>query len=354
MKNQKINNFNFTIQKKFFVFDLVSEIENLFIKSRNIEIDRPIFICGMPRSGTTFLLNLINNSNQVSSCTYGQLPFFKTPLTWNFFKKFYYFGNQRFARLHDDGLQIDIDSPDAFEELIWAEALEKYNEFGFCRFLDETYSNHKLKKKLYFFIKKIIFINKKERYLSKGNYNVFRLNYIVNLFKDCKIILCYRNPSNTACSSERVHNRFLELSKKIVGFNENLHFLSHFEFGKNRKAIKIENNSFKISTNLFEKNKNYEGYLHQWISLYQMIHQKYLSNQIFSKNLVLLNYDKFILDLEKNTKKLFSFCELDFNKSVVKNNNLSKKQDYNAKDSEYNFIAERLYNKLKCNEFNFL
>ena len=28
-------------------------------------------------------------------------------------------------------------------------------------------------------------------------------------------------------------------SKKIVGFNENLHFLSHFEFGKNRKAIKI-------------------------------------------------------------------------------------------------------------------
>ena len=85
-----------------------------------------------------------------------------------------------------------------------------------------------------------------------------------------------------------------------------------------------------------------------------MINQKYLSNQIFSKNLVLLNYDKFILDLEKNTKKLFSFCELDFNKSVVKNNNLSKKQDYNAKDSEYNFIAERLYNKLKCNEFNFL
>ena len=351
---QKINNFNFFIQKKLFVFDLISELENLFINSSDIKIDKPIFICGMPRSGTTFILNILNNTKQVSSCTYGQLPYIKTPLLWNFFKKFYYYGNKKNVRLHDDGLEIDINSPDAFEELIWAELLKSYKNFGFCKFLDENFFDIKLKKTITSFIKKIIYINKKNRYISKGNYFVFRLNYIRKMFKDCKIILCYRNPLNTASSLERVHKRFVELSSKIRGFDENLEYLSHFEFGNRRKAFKIDESSYEISKNYFFNDQNYEGYLHQWLTLYQMIMNKYLDNQKFSENLILLNYDKFILNQSTNINKLINFCELDLRNNIRYENINNFKRNYIYKESQNNFDAIELYKKLTRYDYNLI
>ena len=351
---QKINNFNFYLQKKLPIFDIISEAENIFINSLKIKVDRPIFICGMPRSGTTYILNLLNNSNQVSSCTYGQLPFYKTPLIWNFFKKYYYFGNKSFPRLHGDGIEININSPDAFEELIWAQQLNNYYDAGFCQFLEENFSNLKLEKKITSFIKKITYLNKKNRYLSKGNYYVFRLNFINKIFKDCKIILCYRNPLDTASSLERVHNRFLELSSKIEGFDENLQYLSHFEFGKLRKAFKIDENSYQISKNFFKNDKNYEGYLYQWISLYQMIIKNYLENQKFSKNLILLNYDKFILDQKSSINKLSDFCELEY--KIVKNHEFRNnyKKDYKPQECIYNSDAILLYKNLSDHNLNLI
>ena len=64
----KINNFleylPFLINKKLsFFLNQIGELENLFFDYKNLNI-KLIFICGLARSGTTAVLNLLNNHSE--------------------------------------------------------------------------------------------------------------------------------------------------------------------------------------------------------------------------------------------------------------------------------------------------
>jgi len=71
--------YKFVFSKKFINKSLF-EIEKIFFL-KNIKIqDQPhIFISGLPRSGTTSLLNFIYSSNQYVSLTYRSMPFVFSP-----------------------------------------------------------------------------------------------------------------------------------------------------------------------------------------------------------------------------------------------------------------------------------
>ena len=73
------NNF---LKKSFF------EIEKLIFyqKIQNIENQKHVFISGLPRSGTTVILQFIYNSKEYASLTYNDMPFIMAP---SLFSKFY-------------------------------------------------------------------------------------------------------------------------------------------------------------------------------------------------------------------------------------------------------------------------
>ena len=56
-----------------------------------IPIDRPIFVTGLARSGTTILLTVLSRSAGVATHRYRDFPFLDIPLLWNWFQ-------DRFAR----------------------------------------------------------------------------------------------------------------------------------------------------------------------------------------------------------------------------------------------------------------
>ena len=154
-------------QKKFNkLFLFLSNFENTFFKVDKIQIDNPVFICGMARSGTTFLTHLLSSSNYFSTFKYKYLPFYKIPIFWSYFHNLFYYGQKKRQRLHGDSLKIDINSPDSFEELIWKNYLEDYELKGYWQKI-ESDQFVELSKNLDTFIKKTIYINKVSRYLSK-------------------------------------------------------------------------------------------------------------------------------------------------------------------------------------------
>ena len=102
---------------KFFTF--LENFETNFFNVESIQIKDPVFICGMARSGTTFLTHLLDASNYFSTFKYKYLPFYKTPIFWNYFNKLFYLNKKKEFRVHGDALNINIDSPDSFEEFIW-------------------------------------------------------------------------------------------------------------------------------------------------------------------------------------------------------------------------------------------
>ena len=102
---------NKTIKKSLF------EIENiLFHKSILINENHHVFVTGLPRSGTTALLELIYSSNEFGSLTYRDMPFVISP---NLFSKFYKKRKLDKKELHSDGLFYDLDTPEAFEEVFF-------------------------------------------------------------------------------------------------------------------------------------------------------------------------------------------------------------------------------------------
>ena len=345
--NSKINNFleffPYLVNKKLdFFLSQLGNLEDLIFKEDKSKIEKPIFICGLARSGTTALLNNLYGHKDIGSFEYKDLPFVKTLHFWNQINKFFYKGLKSDERLHGDGIFINQNSPEAIEELIWRNFIKDYEISGFFNFLNEDYENKKLEEYLFKQIKKILKIRgNKTRYLSKGNYNIFRIRYIKKIFPNAKIIICFRDPIETSISSIKVHKKFLDLSKKNKYFDTRLNFMCHFEFGEKRKSVAetYQNSSFKH----FNQEQYY--YLKQWYKIYEMVLNDYkdLDNIIFINNKTILEKPDFIYNLLNKLeldKKLFSVKKL----SLKKNNHDIKNEKNKSLNELYdhlNFLEQK-------------
>jgi len=120
-----MNNYTF-LQKKLHKISLQNnlikkslfEIEKiLFLNQNNINNNNHIFITGLPRSGTTILLNFFYQSNEYASLTYKDMPFVLSPNILSKLVK-----NNKVdpkERIHKDGIKYDQDSPDTFDEVFF-------------------------------------------------------------------------------------------------------------------------------------------------------------------------------------------------------------------------------------------
>ena len=99
----------------------LGDLESDMLRDRlgPIAIDRPVFIAGVARSGTTLLLNLLSQLPQVATHRYSDFPFLFTPVAWNRLQVAW---ERRAARgaPAPDRIQITRHSPGAFEEPLWA------------------------------------------------------------------------------------------------------------------------------------------------------------------------------------------------------------------------------------------
>ena len=298
-------------QKRFNkLFLFLSNFENNFFQIDRLKIKKPVFICGMARSGTTFLTHLLDSSNYFSTFKYKYLPFYKTPIFWNYVNNLFYLSKKKRQRLHGDNLQVNINSPDSFEELIWKNFLEDYSLKGYWQKV-EHHETSDLPKNLDLFIKKIIYINKRNRYLSKNNNNIFRVKYLLKKYPDSKIIIVIRNPVDLAFSSAKVHFKFLKYHETIKNFSEELSELGHYEFGFQRKMFNLRGNKQLNPQNI--RFKTIRSYLERYQDLLSFIIENY-SNEIGDKQIVILNYDN--LKKINDLSKLFQFLNIDSNKDM--------------------------------------
>ena len=73
----------FFLKKKFQnIFDTIVKLEDLFFKDKDINLKTPIFITGMPRSGTTLVTHILHDTKNMD------LFFIKIIL----FPNYHYFG----------------------------------------------------------------------------------------------------------------------------------------------------------------------------------------------------------------------------------------------------------------------
>ena len=218
-----------------------------------VTVERPVFVAGVPRAGTTLLLELLAALPSFVSHAYRDLPFLFAPLLQDALTRRFRRPGAAFPRAHGDGMTVGFDSPEAFEEVLWrafwperyrgdrigpwtAEDAEARPEFG--RFL----AAH---------LRKLAALRalpptlppetarrpRRARYLSKNHANLARLPLLARLFPDAALLVPFRAPLAQAASLLRTHLAFERIHAAEPFSRRYMRDLGHYEFGANLKPL---------------------------------------------------------------------------------------------------------------------
>ena len=221
---------------------LIGDVETDLLRPRldAIEIDRPVFITGLARAGTTILLDLFARLEPVGTHRYRDFPFLFAPCWWSWC-------NDRFGRVEDpierphrDRIEITKESPDAFEEPIWRYFFPSVSDPTATHVLTEEDDDERFDEFFTDHVRKVLLLRGKTRYVSKGNYNVTRLRYLARLFPDARFVIPVRHPVDHVGSLVRQHRLFTRYAEQDPRVPEYLRAAGHFEFGPQRMPINVE------------------------------------------------------------------------------------------------------------------
>lgn len=243
-----------------------------------------IFVTGLARSGTTALLNKIYSSGEVSSFVYKYMPFTLSPklaeIFSNFSKRSKIINTVRF---HNDGINININSPECLDEIFWIKSKNLFNE--------ELKNSEEFKSQLInaysYYLDSFSSIDEGKKMVIKNNNNHTRLIELANYFRNSTFILMFREPLSHAKSLLNQHLNFLNLQNNDPFILEYMNLIGHHEFGKNAipfEYIGIENNWHKkLSKN------NLDYWITQWIKTYEWVLN---SNIMKLENVLIVPYER--------------------------------------------------------------
>ncbi len=264
---------------------------------RQIDSRNEVFITGLPRSGTTLLLELLHKTGEFSTFTYRHMPFILSPIFWNKASTPFQEKGVSQERAHGDGMQVSFDSPEAFEEVIWLSYLKgKFVRPNLLNELSEKDYTEEFASAIKNTVKKILMLDagstkgtKTRRYLSKNNANISRIGLLKEIFPDSLILVPFRDPLVHANSMLKQHKRFLKEHKKDKFSRLYMQWLGHYEFGDNFRPINFDG---WLDNKQYPFKVDEELLLQYWIAAYSHLLNAQSDNVYFTDfDALLLNPD---------------------------------------------------------------
>ncbi len=202
----------------------------------------PVFIVSLPRGGTTALLNALHRLPGVATHEYRDMPFVTAPLLWSRLGGDRSDRVEKRERAHGDGMEIGLDSPEAFDEVLWRAywprkyAAGRIGTWGEGDLDDDAtgvFARHHAK---------VAVVRRREtsdacRYVSKNNASIARLRVLDRMFPGCSIVVALRRPAAHAASLHRQHERFLRLHAEDPFVRDYMRDIGHLEFGELHQPI---------------------------------------------------------------------------------------------------------------------
>jgi Sulfotransferase family len=252
----------------------------------------PIYICGLARSGTTIMLEILLGVPELASLTYRDMPFVLAPRLRNFIR-----WNDRsqvstVERFHGDSMNIDLDSAEAFEEVFWLTQGAAETQNDSYRFVPPSPAILKS-----FQDYRLLLANRagSQRYLSKNNANIGRLDVLLAQ-PSAKVVFVFRDPVAAATSLFRMHQKLMSAHASDRFIAHYMRLLGHFEFGPNCLPFDF---ALPFLDKALKKDQP-DYWLDYWIAVHRALIPK-LKNQ---RNIVVLAHE----DLQSDPNQIL--CNL--------------------------------------------
>lgn len=201
----------------------------------------PVLVTALPRAGTTIFLELLAAAPSFASHTYRDMPFVLCPLLWSRFTGLFRKQDAPRERAHGDGIEISLDSPEAFEEMVWKAFFADHYRgptlpvWADCARPDfrEFFAAHR---------RKVVALRRRQkptavRYVAKNNLDIARIPAVWQAVPDAHVVVLVRDPLQQALSLHRQHLRFLDLHARDPFARRYMAGIGHFDFGANLKPV---------------------------------------------------------------------------------------------------------------------
>ena len=210
-------------------------------------------------------------------------------------------------RPHQDRIQITRHSPEAFEEPLWAhffdgihdpEALHRLTALDRRPEFDEFFLEH---------LRKVLMLRDGSRYVSKGNYNVTRIEYLADLLPDARFLVPVRHPVAQVESLVRQHRLFSEYSATDPRVPEYLRAAGHFEFGPQRVPVNLDRRVGRRIAKSWQAGEDAIGYAFLWNSVYSYGRRLERQDELGAR-IEFVRYEEFCSDARRMLRRIADLC----------------------------------------------
>ncbi|WP_223119762.1 sulfotransferase family protein [Salinicola corii] len=275
-------------------------------------VDRPVYVAGLARSGTTILLEHLASHPDVATHRYVDFPPLLTPYWWNrWLARVPNSQEQAQERAHKDGIEVTSQSPEAFEEMLWmaffpdihdpTQSSVKGRDAEHPAF-ERFYDDH---------VRKLLAIRERQRYVAKGNYNLVRLGYLHRLYPRAKFILVIRDPVWHIASLMKQQKLFVAGETSEPRALEHMRRVGHYEFGLDRRAINVGNDEeTRHITTLWESDNEVEGWARYWAAIYAHVADTLDADPELKKACLIVRYEALCGQPHDKLQAVFDHAEL--------------------------------------------
>ena len=224
--------------------ELTFDIDQRLVRGdpERIAGNRHLFVSGLARSGTTALLRRFHATEAFRSLTYRDMPFVLAPNLWRILSRSQTRGLSQSERAHGDGIFVDADSPESFEEVFW-------RIFDGSSYITKTHlkphqPSDAILRKYRCYVSAVLAAHDPPltRYLCKNNNNVLRLASLRRAFPNALILIPFRDPVDHANSLLRQHRHFSRLQDEDGFVLQYMTWLGHHEFGRDHRPFRFDEN----------------------------------------------------------------------------------------------------------------
>jgi hypothetical protein len=283
-----------------------------------VTIDRPIFIAGIARSGSTILLEALASHPDACTHKYRDFPGLFTPYWWDRAQQKAAADATPRERAHADGIAVTPDSPEAMEEMLWMAFFPQAHDPRVSNVLAADVRHPRFEAFYREHVRKLLLARGGRRYVSKGNYNLTRLGYLLRLFPDARFVVPVRRPESHLASLIKQHRLFCEAEKTHPRALAYMQRMGHFEFGLDRRPVCTGDPSATESVlGLWEQGEEVRGSARHWALVYGWLAEQLERDEKLRRATTVVRYEELCQSPAAMLLGLLDHCEFDADPAVM-------------------------------------
>lgn len=278
----------------------------------DVDVDEPVYISGLARSGSTILLRVLSTHHEVVTHQYRDFPFIYIPFWWQQTLDRSVKGELEAAeRAHKDRLKVTPESPEAMEEVLWMAFFDGLHDPSDSNVLDASTDNSEFADFYRDHIRKLLHVRSGSRYAAKGNYNITRLEYLLKLFPDARFVIPVRQPRTHVASSRKQHRLFCEDGADNDRAITHLERVGHYEFGPHRRPINAgDRREVEAVESLWEEGQEVRGWARYWAHIYDFVADRLEQNDELREATTVVRYEDLCDETASTLAALLEHCDL--------------------------------------------